>query len=79
MEAAKHPFTVKVAAALTGETFCEFTSPHVDALLVRDLKLAIQKRLGLRSPFTIRLLHGTDTPDDFCHLREITHTKMKFT
>ena len=74
MEPAKHPFTVKVAAALTGETLCEFTSPNVDALLVRDLKLAIQKRLGLLTPFTIRLLKGAEPTDDFCHMREIIDT-----
>ena len=79
MEPIAHPFTVTVTAAFTGEPFCALTSRHGGSLYVRYLKLATQKRLGLRSPFTIRLLHGTDTPDDFCHLREITHTKMKFT
>ena len=74
MEPTAHPFTITVTAALTGEPFCAFTSPHGGSLYVRYLKLAIQKRLGLRSPFTVRLLHGTDTPDDFCHLREITDT-----
>ena len=74
MEPSAHLFTVTVTAALTGEPFCVFTSLHVGSLPVRDLKIAIQKRLGLRSPFTIRLLHGTDTPDDFRHLCEITQT-----
>ena len=72
MEPVAHPFTVMVTAAFTGETFCTFTSQHVGVLLVRDLKLAIQKRLGLRSPLTIRLLHRTEPPNDFCHLWEIT-------
>ena len=74
MEQTAHPFTVTVTAACSGELFCALTSLHVGSLYVRYLKLVIQKRLGLRSPFTVRLLQGTDTPDDFCHLREITDT-----
>ena len=68
MEPTAHPVTITVTHALTGEPFCAFTSPHGGSLYVRYLKLAIQKRLGLRSPFTVRLLHGTDAPDDFCPL-----------
>ena len=73
MEPTKHLLQSRLQR-LPGEPFCAFTSPHGGSLYVRYLKLAIQKRLGLRSPFTVRLLHGTDTPDDFCQLREITDT-----
>ena len=74
MEQTAHGFTVTVTAALSGELLCGLTSQHAGSLYVRYLKLAIQKRLGLPSPFTVCLLKGTDTPDDFCHLQEVTDT-----
>ena len=77
MEPIAHPFIVGVTAALTEESFCAFTSPHGGSLYGRYLKLAIQKRVGLRSRFTLLLLHGTGAPDDFCHLREIRDTKKE--
>ena len=69
MEPTAQGFTVTITAALTGKLLCSLTSAHAG---VRYLKLAIQKRLGLPSP--VRILKGTDTPDDFCHLQERTDT-----
>ena len=74
MEHAAQGFTVTVTAALSGKLLCALTSQHAGSLFVRYLKLAIQKRLGLPSPFTVCILKGTETLDDFCHLQEITDT-----
>ena len=68
-------FAVTVTAAMTGKLLCALTSPHAGSLYIRYLKLAIQKRLGLPSPFTVRILKGTDTLHDFCHLQDCTDTK----
>ena len=74
MDQAAQGFTVTVTAALFGKVLCALTSQHAGSLFVRYLKLAIQKRLGLPSPFTVCLLKGTETLDDFSHLQEITDT-----
>ena len=74
MEQTAQGFTVTVTAALSGKLLCALTSQHAGLLYVRYLKLAIQKRPGLPSPFTVCLLKGADTPDEFCHLQEITDT-----
>ena len=47
---------------------------NMQALFAGYLKLAIQKRLGLPSPFTVRLLKGIETLDDFSRVQEITDT-----
>ena len=41
---------------------------------MRYLKLAIQERLGLPSPFTVCMLKEAEIVDDFCHLQDITDT-----
>ena len=74
MEQTAQGFTVTVTAALSGKLLCALTSQHAGSLYVRYLKLAIQKQLGLPSPFTVCLLKGTEAPDDFSHLQEITDT-----
>ena len=68
-------FTVTVTAALTGKLLCAVSTPTAGSVYVRYLKLAIQKRLGFPSPFANRLLHGTETVDDFLHLQECTETR----
>ena len=68
-------FTVTVTAAMTGKLLCAVSTPTAGSLHVRYLKLAIQKRLGLPSPFAIRLLQGTETLDDFLPLQECTNTR----
>ena len=73
MEHAAQGFTVTVTAALSGKLLYALTSQHAGSLFARYLKLAIQKGLGLPSPFTVCILKGAETLDDFCHLEDITH------
>ena len=74
MEQAAQGFTITVTAALTGKLFWTFTSKHAGSLFVRYLKLTIQERLGLPSPFTVSILKEAELVDDFCHLQDITDT-----
>ena len=74
MEQAAQGFTITVTAALSGKLFWTRTSKHAGSLFVRYLKLAIQKRLGLPSPFTVCMLKEAEIVDDFCHLQDITDT-----
>ena len=67
-------FTITVTAALSGKLFWTLTSKHAGSLFVRYLKLAIQKRPGLPSPFTVCMLKEAEIVDDFCHLQDITDT-----
>lgn len=75
MAQTEQDFTVTVAAAMTGKLLCALSSPNAGSLYVRYLKLAIQKRLGLPSPFTVRILKGTEALDDFGHLQDYTNTR----
>ena len=74
MEHAAQSFTITVTAALSGKLFWTLTSQHAGSLFVRYLKLAIQKRLGLPSPFTVCMLKDAEIVDDFCHLQDISDT-----
>ena len=73
MEHAAQSFTITVTAALSGKLFWTLTSQHAGSLFVRYLQLAIQKRLGLPSPFTVCMLKDA-VVDDFCHLQNISDT-----
>ena len=74
MEPAVQSFTITVTAALSGKAFWTFASKHAGSLFVRYLKLTIQERLGLPSPFTVIMLKEGEIVDDFCHLQDITDT-----
>ena len=53
MEPTVQSFTITVTAALSGKVFWTFASQHAGSLFVWYLKLTIQKRLGLPSPFAV--------------------------
>ena len=74
MEPAEQSFTITVTAALSGKVFWTFASQHAGSLFVRYLKLTIQERLGLPSPFTVSMLKEGEIVDDFCHLQDLTDT-----
>ena len=74
MEHTSQGFTITVTASLSGTLFWTFTSQHAGSLFVRYLKRAIQERLVLTSPFTVCMLKGAETIDDFCHLQDVTDT-----
>ena len=74
MESTVQSFTITVTAALTGQVFWTFASQHAGSLFVRYLKLTIQERLGLPSPFAVIMLKEGEIVDDFCHLQDITDT-----
>ena len=74
MESTVQSFTITVTAALTGQVFWTFASQHAGSLFVRYLKLTIQERLGLPSPFAVIMLKEAEIVDDFCHLQDITDT-----
>ena len=74
MEPAVQSFTITVTAALSGKAFWSFASEHAGSLFVRYLKLTIQERLGLPSPFSVILMKEGEIVDDFCHLQDITDT-----
>ena len=74
MESAVQNFTITVTAALSGKVFWTFASQHAGSLFVRYLKLTIQERLGLPSPFAVIMLKEGEIVDDFCHLQDITDT-----
>ena len=74
MESTAQSFTITVTAALSGKIFSTFASQHAGSLFVRYLKLTIQERLGLPSPFAVIMLKEGEIADDFCHLQDITDT-----
>ena len=71
MEPAEQSFRITVTAALSGKTFWSFSSEHAGSLFVRYLKLTIQERLCLPSPFSVILMKEGEIVDDFCHLQDI--------
>ena len=74
MESTDQGFTITVTAALSGKVFWTFASKHAGSLFVRYLKLTIQERLRLPSPFAVVMLKEGEIVDDFCHLQDITDT-----
>ena len=68
MEPTEQSFTITVTAAFSGKVFWTFASKHAGSLFVRYLKLTIQERLGLPSPFAVIMLKDGEIVDDFCHL-----------
>ena len=79
MESTVQSFTITVTAALTGQVFWTFASQHAGSLFVRYLKLTIQEKLGLPSPFAVIMLKEGEVVDDFCHLQDITDTNSAWT
>ena len=74
MESTDQGFTITVTAALSGKVFWTFASKHAGSLFVRYLKLTIQERLRLPSPFAVIMLKEGEIVDDFCHLQDLTNT-----
>ena len=75
MEPSEQSFTITVTAAISGKVFWTFASKHAGSLFVRYLKLTIQERLRLSSPFVVIMLKEGEIVDDFCHLQDITDTQ----
>ena len=65
-------FTVTVSLGLTGKQLFFLTSSNAGSLYIRSVKQEAQSRLGLPSPFSVHILIGTETVDDFAHLHECT-------
>ena len=72
MDSIEQSFTITVTAAISGKVFWTFASRHAGSLFVRYLKLTIQERLRLSSPFVVIMLKEGEIVDDFCHLQDLT-------
>ena len=77
MEPTEQSFTITVTAAISGKVFWTFASKHAGSLFVRYLKLTIQERLRLPSPFAVVMLKEGEIVDDFA-IFKISQTQMSF-